>query len=180
AGQLRSGQKVLIKGAASGVGSFAVQIAKAFGAEVTGVCSSSKTKMVQEIGADHVLEYQQVKTDLKPQQYDLILDIAAYDSVFNYLPLLKLEGHYVLVGGSIARLFQVMLFGSLISRMSRRRVQCLVQKPSQANLIKLKDLVEAGKIRPFVDRCYSLSEIPTAICAIEQRQVQGKIAIHVS
>ncbi|NJR51828.1 MAG: NAD(P)-dependent alcohol dehydrogenase [Leptolyngbyaceae cyanobacterium CSU_1_3] len=175
-GQIRSGQKVLVKGASGGVGSFAVQIAKAFGAEVTGVCSPSKAKMVQEIGADYVLDYRQARTGLK-QQYDLILDVAAYDSVFDYLPMLKLKGSYVLVGGSIARLFQVMLFGSWISRISRRRVRCLVQKPNQADLIVLKELIETGKIRPYVDRCYALSELPKAIHAIEQRQVQGKIAI---
>jgi len=179
-GKLQPGQKVLVKGASGGVGSFAVQLAKTFGAEVTGICSPSKFKMVQDIGADQVLDYQQAKTDLKQQSYDLLLDMAAYNSVFEYLPILKPKGSYVLVGGSIARLFQVMLFESLISRMSHRRVKCLVQKPNQADLAVLKDLVEAGKIRPYVDRCYSLAEVPTAIRAIEQRQVKGKIAISVS
>ncbi|MGG6263060.1 NAD(P)-dependent alcohol dehydrogenase [Leptolyngbya sp. AN03gr2] len=178
-GQIQAGQKVLVKGASGGVGSFAVQIAKAFGAEVTGVCSPSKAKMVQEIGADHVLDYPQAKAGLK-KQYDLLFDVAAYGSVFDDLPLLKPKGHYVCVGGSIARLFQVMLFGFGISKISDRRVKSLAQKPTQADLIVLKELIEAGKIRPYVDRCYSLSEIPTAIRAIEQRQVQGKIAISVT
>ena len=177
-GQIQPGQKVLVKGASGGVGSFAVQIAKAFGAEVTGVCSPSKAKMVKEIGADHVLDYMQAKTGLK-EQYDLLFDVAAYGSVFDYLPLLKLKGHYVCVGGSIARLFQVMLFGWWISRISDRRVKSLAQKPTQADLIVLKDLIEAGKVRPYVDRCYSLGEIPEAIRTIEERQVKGKIAISV-
>ncbi|BAU16074.1 zinc-binding oxidoreductase (plasmid) [Leptolyngbya sp. NIES-3755] len=178
-GQIQAGQKVLVKGASGGVESFAVQIAKAFGAEVTGVCSPSKAKMVQEIGADYILDYSRAKTGLK-EQYDLLFDVAAYGSVFEYLPLLKPKGRYVWVGGSIARLFQVMLFGAWMSKISDRRVKSLAQKPTQADLIVLKELIEAGKIRPYVDRCYSLSEIPVAIRAIEQRQVKGKIAISVT
>ncbi|HEY9630727.1 MAG TPA: NAD(P)-dependent alcohol dehydrogenase [Coleofasciculaceae cyanobacterium] len=174
-GQIRPGQKVLIKGASGGVGSFAVQIAKAWGAEVSAVCSAKKMDRARSLGADHVMNDADVtQTD---QRYDLILDAAAYRSVFDYLPVLTPGGTYVMVGGSTVRLFQVLLFGSLISKISRRTVRCLVSKPNQADLVILKDLFEAGKIVPVIDRCYHLSEVPTAIRALEQRQVQGKLAI---
>ncbi len=182
-GQIRAGQKVLINGASGGVGSFAVQIAKALGAEVTAVCSTKKMDMVRSlggsVGADHVIDYTQVDVAQTGQQYDLILDAAAYRSVFDYLPVLAPQGTYVLVGGSTARLFQVMLFGSWISRISRRSVTCLAAKTNQADLVMLKDLMEAGKIVPCIDRCYTLSEVPAAIRYLEQRQVQGKVAISV-
>jgi NADPH:quinone reductase-like Zn-dependent oxidoreductase len=177
AGQLQSGQTVLINGAAGGVGSFAVQIAKAFGATVTGVCSPSKVEMVRSLGADYVIDYAQATVSHNGQRYDLIFDAAAYRSVFSYLPVWAPKGTYVLVGGSTARLFQVMLLGALISKMVGRKVTGLVSKPNPDDLLVLKTLIEAGKIVPCIDRCYSLSEVPIAIRRLEQRQVEGKIAI---
>jgi 2-desacetyl-2-hydroxyethyl bacteriochlorophyllide A dehydrogenase len=176
-GEIQLGQKVLINGASGGVGSFAVQIAKSFGAEVTAVCSTNKMDLVRSLGADKVIDYNQADITKNGQQYDLILDAAAYRSVFDYSPILKTEGTYVLIGGSTARFFQVMLFGFLISRIIHRKVKCLASKPDRADLVILKDLIEAGKIVPFIDRTYKLSEVPTAIRQLEQRQVQGKIAI---
>ncbi len=177
-GQIQAGRRVLINGASGGVGSFAVQIAKALGAEVTAVCGSQKVEMMRSIGADHIIDY--TKTDVTKQgkQYDLILDAAAFRSIFDYLPILTQTGTYVLVGGSTKRLFQVMLFlGPLISRMSRRRVKCFTLSPSQADLIVLRDLIEAGKIVPFIDRRYPLSDVAIAIRYVEDRQVQGKVVI---
>jgi NADPH:quinone reductase-like Zn-dependent oxidoreductase len=178
-GQIRSGQKVLINGASGGVGSFAVQIAKALGAEVTAVCSTNKMEMMRSIGADQIIDYNQTDITKNGQQYDLIIDAAAYRSVFDYRPILKAEGTYVLIGGSISRLFQVLLFGSVISRIMGRKLKCLMVKPNRSDLVILKDLIEAGKIVPFIDRTYNLSEVPTAIRHIEQRQVRGKVAISV-
>jgi NADPH:quinone reductase-like Zn-dependent oxidoreductase len=178
-GQIQSGQKILINGASGGVGSFAVQIAKAFGAEVTAVCSTNKMEMMRSIGADHIIDYTQTDLTKDGQAYDLILDAAAYRSVFDYSPILKTNGTYVLIGGSIARLFQVMLFGSVISRIMRQNVKSFMVKPDRSDLIVLKDLIEAGKIMPFIDRTYNLSEVPTAIRQLEQRQVRGKIAISI-
>jgi NADPH:quinone reductase-like Zn-dependent oxidoreductase len=178
-GQIQPGQKVLINGASGGVGAFSVQIAKALGAEVTAVCSTKKVEMARSIGADHIIDYTQTDVTQNGQQYDLILDTAAYRSVFDYLPILTTEGTYVLVGGSTARFFQMMFLGSWISRISRRKVQCLESKPNQANLVILRDLIEAGKITPFIDRRYSLSEVPAAIRHLEQRQVRGKVSIAV-
>ncbi len=178
-GQLQSGQKVLINGASGGVGSFAVQISKTLGAEVTAVCSTKKMEMVRSIGADQVIDYTQTDITKNGQKYDLILDIAAYRSVFAYLPILSPKGSYVLVGGSTPRLFLVLLFGSLISKISGRKVQCQVSKPNQADLGILRDLIESGKIKPLIDRHYNLSEIPTAIRRLEQGEVCGKVAISV-
>jgi 2-desacetyl-2-hydroxyethyl bacteriochlorophyllide A dehydrogenase len=179
-GQIQPGQKVLINGASGGVGSFAVQIAKAFGAEVTAVCSTKKMDMVRSIGADHVIDYTQVDVTKNGQNYDLILDAAAYRSVFDYLPALTPEGTYVLIGGSTARFFQVMFLGPWISRISRQKVKSLASKPNQADLVTLRDLMVAGKIVPWIDRRYNLSEVPAAIRHLEQRQVLGKVAISVA
>ena len=193
-GRIRSGQKVLINGASGGVGSFAVQIAKAFGAEVTAVCSTHKMEMLRlptvgspTIGADYIIDYTQTDITKNGQQYDLILDAAAYRSVFDYAPILKPDGTYVLIGGSISRLFQVLLFGSVISRIMRRKLKCVMAKPNRSDLVILKDLIEAGKVVPLIvggaspleNRTYSLSEVPMAIRQLEQRQVLGKIAISV-
>lgn len=178
-GQIQSGQKVLINGASGGVGSFAVQIAKAWGAEVTGVCSTQKMAMVRALGADYVVDYTQTDITQTRQQYDLILDAAAYRSVFDYQSILTPEGVYVLVGGSTARLFQVVFLGAGISRIMRRKVKYLVSKPNQADLMVVRDLIEARKIAPCIDRCYSLSDVPAAIRHLEQRQVQGKVVIRV-
>jgi len=174
---LVAGQKVLIVGASGGVGSFAVQIAKALGAEVTALCSTKKIDMVRSLGADCVIDYTQADVTRQGQHYDLIFDVAAYRSVFDYLPALTPEGTYVLIGGSTARFFQVMFLGPWISRFGRRKVKCLALKPDRADLIVLRDLIEAGKISPFIDRRYNLSEVPAAIRYLEQRQVRGKVAI---
>jgi NADPH:quinone reductase-like Zn-dependent oxidoreductase len=191
AGQIQPGYKVLVNGASGGVGSFAVQIAKAFGAEVTAVCSANKVEMVRAIGADYVCvragcpqdsvppkeHSTQVKSKLNRHYYDLILDNAAYNSPFEYFPFLKTPGTYVVVGGSIWRLFQAMFLDLVTSKIGGRKVKCLVCKPNQNDLIVLKDLIETDKIRPYVDRCYPLKEVPMAIHYLEQRQVRGKVAI---
>ncbi|MEX0269132.1 NAD(P)-dependent alcohol dehydrogenase [Leptolyngbyaceae cyanobacterium UHCC 1019] len=178
-GQIQPGQSVLINGASGGVGSFAVQIAKALGAEVTAVCSTTKMDRVRSLGADHMIDYTQTDVTQQGQRYDLIFDAAAYRSVFDYLPALTTQGTYVLVGGSIPRLFLVMILGSWISRISRRRVKCLMVKPNQTDLLTLREFMMAGKIVPLIDQCYDLSEVPAAIRHLEQRQVVGKIVIQV-
>ncbi len=178
AGKIQPAQRVLIVGASGGVGAYAVQIAKAFGAEVTAVCSRLKMERISPLGADEVIDYTQLDLTEK-DAYDLIVDVAAYRSVFDYLPALKPKGTYVLLGGAIFRLFQVMIFGSLISKLNNRAVKSFIVKPNSADLVTLRELIEAGKIVPLIDQLYSLDEVPTAIRRLEKRQVVGKLAIRV-
>ncbi|ESA34029.1 nadph:quinone reductase [Leptolyngbya sp. Heron Island J] len=176
-GQVQAGQRVLIVGAAGGVGSFAVQIAKAFEADVTGICSSQKVEMVRHLGADHVIDYTQPDVTQPSQPYDLIVDTAAYRSFTDYLPALKPGGTYVMVGGSTSAFFRAMLLGPWLGKRQQRQVKCLTSQPNQEDLLTLKQLAETGKVNPFVDRTYPLSQVPQAIHALEQRQIKGKVAI---
>ncbi|MGB7414437.1 MAG: NAD(P)-dependent alcohol dehydrogenase [Thermosynechococcaceae cyanobacterium] len=178
-GQVQAGQRVLINGASGGVGSFAVQIAKAFGAEVTAVCRTEKMAMVRSLGADHIIDYTQTDCTKTGERYDLILDAAAYRSVLAFLPRLKPQGTYVMIGGETARIFQVMLFGPIMGKIKKRNVKFLAQKPNPADLVILRDMIESGKIIPVVDRTYPLSEVAAAIDYVETRQVQGKVAIRI-
>jgi NADPH:quinone reductase-like Zn-dependent oxidoreductase len=176
-GQVQPGQRVLINGAAGGVGSFALQIAAALGAAVSGVCSASKLEQVRSQGYDRIFASRDEAIAAGP--YDLVLDTAAYRSVFDWLPALTPSGTYVLVGGSTARFFQVMLFGALLSKLTGRSIKGLVSEPNREDLQHLTDLLEAGQLVPWVDRTYPLAETPAAIHALEQRQVCGKVAIAV-
>lgn len=176
-GGLQAGQQVLINGAAGGVGSFAVQIAKAFGAEVTAACSAEKREMVRSLGADQVISYAQAAAPNPKHRYDLVLDAAAYRPVFDYLSGLKPRGSYILVGGATPQFFQVMLLGALISSISHRQVKCLASKPNLLDLLALQELMVAGKIYPFIDQRYSLSQVPTALRQLEARQLKGKAVI---
>ena len=178
-GKVQPNQRVLINGASGGVGSFAVQIAKAFGAEVTAVCSHNKMDRIRQLGADKVIDYAQMDLASSKQTYDLVVDAAAYRSVFDYLPALKPKGNYVLVGGAIARLFLVLILGSAISKMSDRTVKTVIAKPNSTDLAILTKLIEAGKVVPLIDHVYNLEEVPVAIRKLEQRQVVGKLAVHV-
>ncbi|MFK8183416.1 MAG: NAD(P)-dependent alcohol dehydrogenase [Phormidesmis sp.] len=173
-GNVSPGQTVLINGASGGVGSFAVQIAKAFGAQVTGVCSTQKMEKVRSLGADHVVDYTQTDSTQMQQQYDVIVDTAAYRSPKYFLPLLTEQGIYVMVGGATPRLFQAMWLS-----VRNKQVKSLVSTPNQDDLGVLKTLIEENKISPVVDKCYPLSEVPDAIRYVEQRQVIGKVAIAV-
>jgi NADPH:quinone reductase-like Zn-dependent oxidoreductase len=186
-GQIQPGQRVLVNGASGGVGSLAVQLAKVFGAEVTAVCSTQKMEMVrfrngslrESLHPDHMVDYTQTDFTQTGQRYDLILDAAAYRPVWGYLPALTPKGTYVLVGGSTAQFLQGMLLGSLVSKISGRRVTCLATKPNQADLLTLSSLLAEGKIAPFIGQRYALSEVPTAIRHLEERQVTGKAVIRV-
>jgi NADPH:quinone reductase-like Zn-dependent oxidoreductase len=175
-GQLQVGQRVLVIGAGGGVGSFAVQIAKALGANVSAMCSNGKLETVRSLNPDHLLDSATDLTQVN-QQYDLILDTAAYRSAWDYKKLLKPGGFYILVGGSMARLFQVMIFGALMGKIMNCRLKCLVSKPNQSDLETLKDWLETGKIQPCIDRSYPLSEVPEAIRSVEQGKTRGKVTI---
>ena len=177
--QIQLGDNVLINGASGGVGTFAVQIAKSFGAEVTGVCSTRKLDMVRSIGADHVVDYTQEDFTQKKQQYDLILAIGGYRSIFDYKRALRPEGIYVCIGGSMAQYFQALLLGPLISMTGSRKMGVVMPKPNQKDYVFLIELFEAGKVIPAIDRRYPLSEVPEALRYLGDGHARGKVVISV-
>jgi NADPH:quinone reductase-like Zn-dependent oxidoreductase len=172
-GQIKSGQKVLINGASGGVGTFAVQIAKSFGAEVTGVCSTNKIDLVGSIGADYVIDYTQADVTKNGQQYDLIFDIAAYRRISEYKKILSPNGNYVLAGGSIARIFQFML----LSMFGLKNMGMMVANVNQKDLHFIKELLEAGTVRSIIDKSYSLLDTAEAIRYLEDGHARGKVVI---
>jgi len=178
-GQIQPGQKVLVIGASGGVGSFAVQIAKSFGAEVTGVCSTRNLDMVRSIGADQVIDYTQEDFTKSGQCYDLILDIAVKRSVSDYKRALSPKGIYVLCGFSMAAMLQVLFLGPLISMTGSKKFVYYGAKPNNKDLVFMKELLEAGKVVPVIDRRYPLSEVPEAIRYYEKGHAQGKVVITV-
>ena len=175
-GQLQSGQKVLINGAGGGAGTFAVQIAKSFGAQVTGMDRTSKLDMMRSIGADHVIDFTQEDFTKNGQHYDLILDLMGYHSIFDYKRALSPRGIYVMVGGSSPRIFQVMFLGPLISMTGNKKMGIMMHKPNK-DLAFLKELHEAGKVVPVIDRRYPLIEAAEALRYFGEGHVLGKVVI---
>ena len=177
-GQIQPGQKVLINGAGGGAGTFALQIAKSFGAEVTGVDSTRKLDIMRSIGAHHVIDYTQEDFTKKGQRYDWIIDFAAHHSVFDYYRSLSPRGIYVMVGGAAARIFQVMLLGPLISMTTSKKMGMLLHKPNKDMAI-IEELFEAGKVKPVIDKRYPLSEVPGALRYFGEGLHRGKVVITV-
>jgi NADPH:quinone reductase-like Zn-dependent oxidoreductase len=178
-GQIRPGQKVLIVGASGGNGTFAVQIAKSFGAEVTGVCSTRNMDMVRSIGADRVLDYTQEDFTQGEHRYDLILATAGYRSIFDYARVLNPEGRYVVTGGSLAQVFQPMFLGPWISMTGDKKVGNLSAKQDRGALILVKRLIETSKVVPVIDRRYPLSETAEALRYYGEGHARGKVIIAV-
>ncbi len=176
-GRIQAGKKALINGASGGVGTFAVQIAKALGAEVTGVCSTRNLEMVRSLGADHVIDYTQQDFTQNGQPYDLILAVNGYHPIWDYRRALTPNGVYVMAGGSGAQLFQALLFGPWMSKTGGKQMGALTAHPSQKDLVFMKELLEAGKVVPVIDRRYPLSELPDAIRYLEQEHARGKVVI---
>jgi len=178
-GRIQRGQHVLINGASGGVGTFAVQIAKALGAHVTGVCSGKNVEMVRSIGADHVIDYTREDFWMSGKQYDLIVDNAAFYSIGKPLRALKATGIYVGVGGSssTASVLQSLIFNPIIAKIKGRRVVSFMADLNQADLVFIKELLEAGKVVPVIDKEYSLSETPQAIRYVEGGHTRGKVVI---
>ena len=178
-GQIQPGQKVLINGASGGVGTFAVQIAKLFGAEVTAVCSPRNLDQARSLGADHVIDYTKEDFTRNGQQYDLILAANGYHSLSAYKRALTPKGTYVMAGGSTAQIFQAMLMGSWMSETGGKQMRAGMAKRNQKDLAFLKELVEAGKVVPVIDRCYPLSEAAEALRYLGEGHAQGKVVITV-
>jgi NADPH:quinone reductase-like Zn-dependent oxidoreductase len=178
--QIHPGQKVLVNGAGGGMGTFAVQLAKHFGAEVTGVDSTSKLDMLRSIGAYHVIDYTQEDFTRSGQRYDLILDVAAYRSIFDYRRSLSPKGIFVMLGGSTAAIFQAFFLGPLISRTGSKKMGLNTWKPNnKEDLVFLKELFEAGKVVPVIDSRYPLSEVPEALRYLGEGHALGKVVITV-
>lgn len=178
-GKIQSGQKVLINGASGGVGTFAVQIAKSFGAEVTGVCSTRNLDILRSIGADHAIDYTSEDFTKKTLRYDLILAVNGYQPISAYKRALSPNGIFVHVGGSGAQMFQAMVLGPWISMTGSKKMGNMLQRANQKDLIYMKELLEAGKVKPVIDRRYKLSEVPEAFRYFEEGHAQGKVVITV-
>jgi NADPH:quinone reductase-like Zn-dependent oxidoreductase len=176
-GQIQPGQKVLINGASGGVGTFAVQIAKSFGAEVTAVCSTGKMELVRSIGADHVIDYTQEDFTQNGERYDLILAANGYHPIAAYQRCLRPQGRYVMTGGSTEQMFQAMLLGPWLSRKGSQRLGNTLAKPNQKDLLVMQELLEVGSVVPVIDRTYPLHEVPEAIRYLEEGHARGKVVI---
>ncbi|MHA2149060.1 MAG: NAD(P)-dependent alcohol dehydrogenase [Candidatus Thorarchaeota archaeon] len=180
--QIQPGQKVLINGAGGGMGTFAVQIAKYYEAEVTGVDSAKKLDMIRSIGADHVIDYAQEDYTKSAQRYDVIIDTAARRSILAYKRVLSPDGLFVMIGGSRPVFFQVVFLGPLISRTGSKTLSFnWWSKPyNKEDMDFLVELFEAGKVVPVIDRRYPLSEVAEAIRYLEDGQALGKVVITVA
>ena len=185
-GKVQPGQKVLINGASGGVGTFAVQIAKSFGADVTGVCSTRNLDMVRSLGADHVIDYTKEDFTKGDQRYDVIIDNVANHSLSECRRVLNPDGRYVLIGGGganegrwlgpgLTQAFKAMVLSKFVSQ----KMGMMLAELNQKDLTALADLMEAGKVTPVIDRTYKLSELPQAIEYLEQGHARGKVVIAV-
>jgi NADPH:quinone reductase-like Zn-dependent oxidoreductase len=183
-GKVQSGQKVLINGASGGVGTFAVQIAKSYGAEVTGVCSTRNLDMVRSLGADHVIDYTKEDFTKSDQHYDVILDNVANHSLSEFRRVLKPNGIYVLIGGGgasenrwlgpgLTQAFKAMFLSKFVSQ----TMGMMLAELNQKDLTFLADLMKSGKVTPVIDKRYKLSELPQAIEYLEQGHARGKVVI---
>jgi len=176
-GLIQPGQKVLINGASGGVGTFAVQIAKFFGAEVTAVCSTGKMDLARSIGADRVIDYTKEDFTKNGQHYDLIFAANGFHPILDYRRALGPKGIYVVAGGTIAQMFQATLLGPWISMAGSKKMGGLSAKVSQKDLVFIKELLEAGKVRPVIDRRYPLDEVPEALRYLGEGHARGKVVI---
>jgi NADPH:quinone reductase-like Zn-dependent oxidoreductase len=176
-GKVQPGQKVLINGAGGSAGSFAVQLAKLYGAEVTGVDNTGKLDFLRSLGADHVIDYTRQDFTKTGKQYDLILDVIAHRSAFAYPRALQPNGTYFCVGGSVATLLQILLLGPWIRRTTGKNVRVLMVPQNRKDLLSITELCEAGKVIPVIDRRYPLSEVPEALRYVAEGRARGKVVI---
>jgi NADPH:quinone reductase-like Zn-dependent oxidoreductase len=182
-GKVEPGQEVLIIGASGGVGTYAVQIAKAFGAHVTGVCSTAKVEMVRSIGADRVIDYTREDFAEGDQRYDVILDIGGNSSLSRLRRALASQGTLVIVGGEGGGRWlgglDRQLRATMLSPFVGQKLGTFVSTPNHEDLLVLKELIESGKVTPVIDRTYPLAEVPEAIRYLEEGHARGKVVITV-
>ena len=179
-GHIQPGQRVLINGASGGVGTFAVQIAKAFGAEVTAVCSTRNLEMARSIGADHVIDYTKEDFTRNGRQYDLILAANGYHPLSAYKRALTPRGIYVFTGGLPAQIFQSLLLGPLMSKSDGRKMTSAMKKANPNDMLVIRDLLEGGKIKPIIDGCYPLSKTADAFRYFGNGHARGKVVITIA
>jgi NADPH:quinone reductase-like Zn-dependent oxidoreductase len=178
-GQVKPGQKVLINGAGGGTGVFAIQLAKLYGAEVTGVDSTRKLDFMRSLGADHVIDYTKEDFTKSGREYDFILDVIAHRSITAYRRALKPGGSYYVVGGSVPLFLRILLLGPLIRRITGKSIRVLIVQPNLKDMLHVAELCEAGKITPYIDKRYSLSEVPQALRDVGEGRAKGKLVITV-
>jgi NADPH:quinone reductase-like Zn-dependent oxidoreductase len=176
-GKIQAGQKVLINGAAGGVGTFAVQLAKFFGAEVTAVCSARNLEQARSLGADHVIDYTKENFTKSGKQYDLIFAANGYHSLAAYKKALTPQGIYVMAGGRAAQIFEAMLLGKWHSEKDGRTMGGVSAHIDQQDMLTLKELLAAGKIVPAIDKRYPLTEVPEALRYLGAGHARGKLVI---
>jgi NADPH:quinone reductase-like Zn-dependent oxidoreductase len=179
--QIKPGDRVLVNGASGNVGPFAVQIAKAFGAYVTGVCSTAKMDLVRGFGADEVIDYTREDYTRSGQRYDWIIDVAGNRSILEARRALKPGGAYVMVGGPTSRILGALLLGPLISLVGSRKLGLMVwwKVFKKDDVVLLKELIEAGKISPVIDRRYPLADVPEALRYLQEGRARGKVVMTV-
>ena len=178
-GKIKAGQKVLINGAGGGVGAFAIQLAKSHDAEVTGVDRASKFEMMRSLGADHVIDYQQEDFTRNGKGYDLILDNIATRSMFEYKRALNPGGIFVMTWGTTARILEMALLGKLISATGNRKIRLVGLDYSPKDMAHLAGMMEAGTLKPVIDKCFPLAETPEAFRYFGEGNYQGKVVIKV-
>ncbi len=178
-GQVQPGEKVLINGAGGGVGTFAVQIAKASGAEVTAVCSARNQDVARAIGADHVIDYAKDDVTASGRRYDLIVAANGYHSIFDYRRALTANGRLVVLGGAMSQMLQILLLGPLLRLLDRRRYRGFITRPNLADLTVLQQLLETGQVVPAIDRSYSLGQVGDAVKYLIAGHARGKVVITV-
>jgi NADPH:quinone reductase-like Zn-dependent oxidoreductase len=182
-GHIQAGQKVLINGASGGVGTFAVQIAKSFGAEVTGVCSTKNLDMVRKIGADHVIDYTKEDFTQGGEHYDLIVDTVGTHSLLDYKRVLTPQGNLVTVGGPVDNwligLLGTVVYAKMLSPFVSQKFGMMLAELNPEDLTILSGLMQEGKVTPVIDRTYKLSELPEALRYLEQGHARGKVVISV-
>lgn len=176
-GKIEQANRVLINGASGGMGSFAVPLAKSYGAQVTGVCRTEKMEFVHSLGADEVIDYTQDDFTKKGQYYDLILDAQGQHSIFDYIRALTPDGRYVMVGGASRLINQVLVVGTWLSLIGNRKMGLLLHRPDAGDLEILKGLIEDGTIKPVVDKSYPLSNVSEAFRYYGDGKTRGKLII---
>lgn len=178
-GGIEAGQKVLIDGASGGVGTFAIQIARAYGAEVTAVCSTKNLETARSLGASRVIDYRHEDFAREGERYDLVLAANAFRPLSDYRRVLKPDGAYVLTGGGGVQILQAMLLGAFVSMTSSRRMGNIMAVAKKNDIVALREMLDTGKIKPVIDRTVALSDVPEAIRYLEEEHARGKVVVNV-